>query len=123
MKENEINILIVDDEASLRKSIVRHLKLEGFNTLSASTANDALEILQTKKIHFVLSDIRMPKLDGVELVEKIREINTSVPVVVLMTGYSQYTKENILKKGAQDMISKPFDVDYISQLIRDSVAS
>lgn len=121
MNEHEINVLIVDDVESLRKSITRYLKLEGFNTLSASTAFDALKIIRTQKIHFVLSDIRMPELDGVELAREIRKIDPSIPVVVLMTGHSKYSKEDVLKSGAQDMISKPFDMDYISQLIRDSV--
>jgi DNA-binding NtrC family response regulator len=122
MKNCEINVLVVDDEGTLRKSIVRNLQMEDFNVLSASNAKDALEIVKTEKVHFVLSDIRMPEMDGVELVEKIRSINPSIPIIVLMTGFSQYSKEDVTARGAQDMISKPFDMDYIIQLIRSSVS-
>ncbi len=121
MENSSINVLVVDDEGTLRKSIVRNLVLEDFNVLSASGAKEALEILKVQKVHFILSDIRMPEMDGVKLLEKIRELDPTIPVVVLMTGFSEHTKEEVLAKGAQDMISKPFDIDRISQLIRDSV--
>ena len=121
MKDSDINVLVVDDEGTLRKSIVKNLEMEDFNVFSSPNAKEALKIVQSQKIHFILSDIRMPEMDGVELLEKIRELNPSIPIIVLMTGYSKYSREEIIQRGAQDMISKPFDIDYISQLIRDSV--
>ena len=122
MNDSEINVLVVDDDSSVRKSIVMFLKMENFKVFSASSGNQAIDIVTNNKIHFILSDIKMPEMDGMELLKNIRAANPDIPIIVLMTGYSQYSKEELLDSGAQDMIHKPFDMEKISQQIRDAVS-
>jgi len=122
MKKNEnITVLVVDDDGILRKSIATNLKLEDFNVFSASNGTEAIEIVKSNQIDFVLSDIRMPGIDGVKLLEKIRDYDAALPAVVLMSGFSEYSKEEVVSKGALDLILKPFDVDRIVKLIQRSV--
>jgi CheY-like chemotaxis protein len=124
MKSNEeITVLVVDDEGSLRKSIVRNLEIEDFNVLSAANGREAIEIVKAQKIDFVLSDVRMPDMDGVELLDEIRKYSPTVPIVVLMTGFAEVSKEEVLEKGALDLIAKPFDIDAIVEVIKESVNS
>lgn len=121
MANADINVLVVDDEGELRNSIVANLSLEDFNVFSADSARQALEVIKANRIDFVLSDIRMPGEDGVKLLEKIKSYDSSIPVVVLMTGFSEYSREEVIAKGAVEMIEKPFDFDLITQIILGSV--
>lgn len=117
----DITVLVVDDEGSLRESLAMILEMEEFNVLSAADGAEAIETLKKNKVHFVLSDVRMPNVDGVQLLEKIRELDPTIPIVVLMTGFSEHTKDEIIAKGALDVIFKPFDMDKIAEFIKDAV--
>lgn len=121
-QNNEITILVVDDEDQLRKGLIRNLEMEDFKVLSARSGQEAFEIILTNpQIDFVLSDIRMPNGTGVELLEKTREKFKDLPFVLLVSGYSECTKEQAIEKGAIDLMDKPVDIDKVIAIIKSFV--
>lgn len=120
-KNNEIIVLVVDDEEGLRKALVCNLQLEDFQVLSAASGNEALEFVKSQHVDFVLSDVRMPKGDGIELLKNIKNFNGGIPVVLLVTGFTEHTKDEVLALGAIDLLNKPADIDYVVEMIKKSV--
>lgn len=121
MTDKDIKVLVVDDDGDLREILVSNLDLEGFTVYEAAGGIAALQFLKENKIDFVLSDIRMPAGDGMELLREIRKIDPNIPVVCLITGFSDSTKEDVLKLGGIDLLGKPPDMDLIYKYIRESV--
>lgn len=109
MNFQDVTILIVDDEPDLREAIAFDFKRKGYNVLTAGSGREALAMLETKPVHLVLSDVRMPNGDGIELLDKIKEKNTLLPVVMLITGFSDISLEEAYDKGADAVFAKPFD--------------
>jgi len=118
----EWKILIVDDEHEICKALRNYLMLSGYSAITANSGEEALQIINREKIHIVLSDIKMPGMTGLELLEKIRELDFSIQVI-MMTGFSTFDiTMQALEKGACDYILKPFgSMDEIVDLINLSV--
>ncbi len=76
-------ILIIDDEKSIRKTLTEILTYEGYNIDEASDGEEGLKKFKEKTFDLVLCDIKMPKLDGIEFLEKAKEINSDVPVIII----------------------------------------
>lgn len=103
-------ILIVDDEKDMRAALSNALKHEGYTVIDAGDGASALEIIKREPIELVLLDIRMPNMDGIEVLEKIRQEYSSLPVV-MVTGYGSIESAvQSIKKGAFDYVLKPFDL-------------
>ncbi len=83
--------------------------LTGFAMYSLQPAARALALLETQEIDFILSDIRMPDGDGESLLRGVRERNPNIPMIVLVSGFSELSKEEALALGAFDVLGKPFD--------------
>jgi DNA-binding NtrC family response regulator len=115
-------ILIVDDEKEIRDMLSRHYKFNGYDTETAGSVDDALEILNTKMIQVVVSDIMMPGKTGIDLLKSIHE-NFPMIRVVMITGY--VTLENALacmRKGADTCIFKPLgDLEELDEAVLRSV--
>lgn len=107
------NILIVDDEIFIRESIQDYLEMYNYNVLTAQNGEEAFNVIENKTIDFVISDIRMPKKDGVWLLDQIRKKYPDIPAVLLVTGQADITKKEAIKKGAVDLIIKPIDLEKI----------
>ncbi|MGE3973537.1 MAG: response regulator [Bdellovibrionales bacterium] len=105
----DIKILIVDDEADLRKAIVFDFKKRGFVVKEAENGKVAFEIIKNENIDLVLTDVRMPDGDGVELLENIKARNSDLPVVIFITGFADITLEEAYDKGVDAVFAKPFD--------------
>jgi len=105
----DVSILIVDDEAALRKAIVFDFKRKGYNVFEAANGKEAFDVVNKNKIDVVLSDIRMPGGDGVELLDNIKAMDPRLPVVMLITGFADLSLEDAYDKGADAIFSKPFD--------------
>ncbi|HOK46606.1 MAG TPA: response regulator, partial [Bryobacteraceae bacterium] len=121
MSEEKLSILIVDDEEVVRDSLVHWFTEEGYDVDSSASAPDALSKLAGREFDLVIADIRMPGMDGIELLEKIRseQLDTSV---IVMTGYASVeTAVRALKHGAFDYITKPFDPDDLSVVVRNAL--
>jgi len=101
-----INILIVDDDSSVRNPMNEFIKLSGYNSFGASSAEEAIDILKTTSMQVVITDVMLPEMGGFELTEHITQEYDSA--VIVITGYSDiYSYEEAIKMGASDFIVKP----------------
>lgn len=102
-------ILIVDDEKNYPPILSAILKEEGFETLTAFSGKEALEILKDSDVDLVLTDMKMPFMDGIELLERIKDKDPDLPVI-MMTAHGTVEKAvEAMQKGAYNYIMKPFD--------------
>ena len=116
------NLLIVDDELSVRDSLRRWFSDEGYEVGIAESAAQALDRLADRKWDVALLDIKMPGTDGIELQQRLKEVDPEL-LVIIMTGYASVeTAVAALKMGAYDYVTKPLDPDDISRLLRNAVA-
>lgn len=116
--KNENTILIVDDEDIVLESCRRVLQADGFETLLASSAEEALGMMAHKLPVALLMDIKMPERDGIYLIGQIREKRLEIPVIV-MTGYpTSETIAEAAQMGATTLISKPFTPDELVETVR-----
>lgn len=103
------NILIVDDEEEIREMLGRHFRLLGYEVELAANGKEALHVLNEKRFEAVISDIIMPEMDGIELLQRLKVDHPMIRIVV-MTGY--VTLENALacmRHGAETIIFKPLE--------------
>ena len=108
MNKSEVRILVVDDEQDILRSLKTHLELDGFGVEVANTAAEALEKVRSGRVHIVLTDINMPQMDGIELLEEIKKIRGDI-TVIMITAYSSLMKVgNSRYHGAADYVLKPF---------------
>jgi two-component system, NtrC family, response regulator AtoC len=114
-------ILIVDDELNMRLVLSAMLKKEGFEVSSASNGREALQILQSTKIAVVISDLKMPDIDGMELLTCVSERYPEIPVIMITAHGTIATAVEALKKGAFDYITKPFDLDDLKNIISKAI--
>lgn len=116
----KISILIVDDEDSVRDSLYNWFIEDGYEVACAENAKLALTILESKKFDIILADIKMPGMDGLEMHRRIRSLDKE-SIVIIMTAFASVTTAvQALKDGAYDYITKPFDPDDLSHLIRNA---
>ncbi len=114
-RETEINglIMVVDDDPFILRYISEYLSGKGYIVAGFEKTADALERLRQDKIEVVLSDIRMPEISGIDLIEKVHAYDPDIPVI-LMTAFADFdTAVSAIKKGAFDFILKPFDPEYL----------
>ncbi len=104
-------VLIVDDEKNYPPILSAVLEEEGFETLTANSGQDALNILESSDVDIVLTDMKMPAMDGIALLERIKERDPDLPVI-MMTAYGTVEKAvEAMQKGAYSYLLKPFDND------------
>jgi DNA-binding NtrC family response regulator len=121
VKLEEIGILIVDDEASVRDSLYQWFKADGYRVDTADGATSALNKLQENPWDIILLDIKMPGMDGIELQNRIKQIDKNI-VTIIITAYAAVdTAIQALKDGAFDYITKPIDPDDLGRLIRNAI--
>jgi signal transduction histidine kinase len=114
-------ILIVDDEPGIREMLARELTTAGYFADSAANALDALDMMEREKYHVVLCDLNMPKLGGIEALERFRKRDTDIEVI-MMTGYATVeTAVAAMKKGAYDFVEKPFNLEEVLALVDKSL--
>ena len=119
---NPSTILIIDDDETVRFSLSKKLTKHGYNVISADKAEDALYLLKNEKekIDFVITDIRLRKMDGIELLRHITSMDDPVPV--LLTGQVNIEDAvNALRYGACDFIRKPFDAADVASVVRSVI--
>ncbi len=114
-------ILIAEDEDLLRNILVRLLTDEGYDTFSSANGQDALEIFENERIDLVLTDIRMPKVDGLELLGRVKDLDDDVMVIVTAAFGSVDSAVEAMRKGAYDYITKPFINDDIVLTVRNAL--
>jgi len=110
-------ILVVDDEASIREMLRFDLEELGLFVEEASEGATAWKKIGEREFDFVLSDVRMPELDGVGLLRKIQAKSGHRPQLILMTGHAGVSHEDALKMGAAAVLSKPFSLEQLQGII------
>ncbi len=116
-------ILIVDDELSMREFLAILLENEGYQPLLAASGEEALSTLSRQEIDLVISDIRMPEMSGLELLEKARAVKGGVPFIMITAYASPEDAVLAMKGGAYDYITKPFKVEEIKNVVRGALKS
>jgi putative two-component system response regulator len=112
--KKKLTALIVDDDQNLLEMLLLHFSSGEYKIVTADNAIDALDCLNEADVDIVLTDIRMPGMDGLDLAEKIHEIYPSMPVLI-MTAYAEIeVAVNAIKRGAFDFIMKPLNLDYLA---------
>jgi len=117
------SILVVDDELSMREFLKILLEKEGYEVTTASEASSAIDFIQNKDFDLVLSDIKMPGMGGLSLLEKIKDIDNSIPVIMITAYASPENAVFAMKSGAFDYITKPFKVDEIIKIIKSAISA
>jgi len=115
------NILIIDDEKAIRKTLGEILSYEGYKIDEAADGEEGLKKFSSATYDVVLCDIKMPKMDGIEFLEKAREINSDVPIIVISGHGNIETAVEAVKKGAFDYIAKPPDLNRLLITLRNAM--
>jgi len=115
------NILIIDDEKAIRKTLTEILSYEGYKIDEAGDGEEGLKKFKEKNYEVVLCDIKMPKLDGIEFLDKVRLINPDVPIIMISGHGTIETAVEAVKKGAYDYISKPPDLNRLLITLRNAL--
>lgn len=114
-------ILLVDDKSSMRKVLRQTLEGDGNTILEAEDGEKALEVVKSKHVDVIISDIKMPKLDGMSLLKMIKELDNEI-VVIIMTAYATIeTAVEAMKLGAYDYITKPFSTEQVKITIDKAI--
>ncbi len=108
-------VLIVDDEPDAVELLQEFLSAKGYDTLTASNGVDALRLVKTERPHLILLDVRMPKMNGLEVLRQVREIDQEVGVIIVTAVDEEETGRQALKLGAFDYIVKPLDLEYLER--------
>jgi DNA-binding NtrC family response regulator len=121
MTDNKPSILVVDDELLIRDLLYDFFSSQGWDIAVAENGEKALEVLKARKVDLVLSDIKMPQMDGLTLTSKVKDSYPDLPVV-LMTGYPTVdTAVSALRSKVEDYIVKPFNINQLYRLVESKI--
>ncbi|HEY4967688.1 MAG TPA: sigma-54 dependent transcriptional regulator [Puia sp.] len=115
------NILIIDDEKAIRKTLSEILSYEGYKIDEAGDGEEGFRKFKEKEYDVILCDIKMPKMDGIEFLEKAKESNPDLPIIMISGHGTIETAVEAVKKGAYDYISKPPDLNRLLITIRNAM--
>lgn len=104
----KINVLIAEDEISLLRLLKLKCERMGAHVITCNNGKEAIEILEDNEIDLIISDIRMPELDGIEILKFSRDKFWDKPAVILLSGYADYTLMDIYNMGADVVLGKPY---------------
>jgi two-component system response regulator PilR (NtrC family) len=113
-------ILLIDDDRVSLKNVSGFLREEGYVIEEASDGAQALKMLDKGRFDLVLSDVVMPKIDGLGVLEHLRSISPQTPLV-FMTGDGTLTRSDALSRGATDCVSKPFDLAELARRVEEAL--
>src|SRR5471030_974930 len=117
----KFRILVIDDEAAIRDSLRMMLEYEGYEFLGAATGQEGLALAERDAPDLVLLDVKMPGMDGIEVLERLRNMNDAVPVIVVSGHGTISTAVEATKKGAFDFIEKPFASERVLVSLRNAL--
>ncbi|MGB2631244.1 MAG: response regulator [Candidatus Omnitrophota bacterium] len=115
-------ILVIDDEIEICKLLDVFLTKEGYEVTTASSAMEGMEKFKTVRPKVILLDIRMPGMDGIEVMRRIREIDKNVGIIMATAVVDKNIAEEAVKLGAADYIIKPFDLEYLKRSIMAKIS-
>ncbi|MFN5620029.1 MAG: sigma-54-dependent transcriptional regulator, partial [Flavobacteriales bacterium] len=113
-------ILIIDDEQAIRHALREILEYESFNVTEAEDGPGALKLIEKEAFDVIFCDIKMPRMDGMEVLSKLKEKGLETPVIMITGHGNVETAVEALKKGAYDFIQKPLDLNRILVSVRNA---
>ena len=117
MTEQSLHILVVDDEPQILRVLRRGLEAKGYLVMTAPDASTALDMMKAARVDLLITDLRMPDMDGIELCTRVRK-TSQIPIIVLSVKGEEATKVQALDAGADDYITKPFGMDELLARVR-----
>lgn len=120
IQNSEGCILVVDDEVALAETLRDLLVFHGYDVDIAGNGIQAQDHLGKRKYDLVISDIRMPVMDGMQLLQHINQHHRGTPVI-LISGFSDYDEKTASDKGAHGLVSKPMDVESLIKLVKQNL--
>jgi two-component system, OmpR family, response regulator len=115
----QVNILIVDDDQDICDYMKTMLETAGYGVETLSDPTEATDLIRSKDFHLLIIDLMMPKMDGIELIQRIRKIDSDIAIIVF-TGYASVeTAVEALKLDVSDYVRKPFDIDDFREKIAE----
>jgi len=115
------NILVVDDDENIRELLGDVLTEEGYIVTKASNGEEAIAKVKEENPYLLLLDVKMPGMDGVEVLRRVREINKSMGVIMITACEDIEAAKDALKLGAFDYIRKPFDLNYLKTSVLSNI--
>ena len=123
MQLNEAKVLVVDDEPALRQIFANWLERMG--CAQVETAEDgeaALTVLQAQSFDLLISDVRMPRMDGITLVRKLGEVDRSIPSIIFVSGFGDVDEREMYGQGVEAFLAKPLRMDELIAVIKRALA-
>ena len=109
--KNKASILLVEDEENLHEALKLNLELEGYSVSSAADGSEALKAIEQEYFDLIILDVMLPEVDGITVMETIRVQNNEVPILILSAKNTSADRVLGLKKGADDYLTKPFNLE------------
>lgn len=111
-------VLVVDDDDDLREVVAQDFASKGYEVRTAASGDEAFRLVQQAPVDLVLSDLRMPSGDGIDLLKQIVALDAPRPAVILMTGFADLNSEQARALGAAALVGKPFDRSALFATVR-----
>ncbi len=111
MEQRQLSILLVEDEENLQDALRLNFEMEGYEVTSAYDGAAALEAMRNEYFDLIILDVMLPEIDGISVCENIRLTNTEIPILILSAKNNSGDRILGLKKGADDYLTKPFDLE------------
>ncbi len=121
--QSKPKVLVVDDDSSLREFLEIFLAKEGYKVASAASGQEALEEVKRQGFSLVITDVRMPGMDGVELLKGIKALDPGLPVVLITAFASLDAAVVAMKEGAWDYLTKPFRIEELREVVENAISS
>lgn len=121
MGEYKKSILVVDDEVNIRRILSAFLEKEGYQVFIAGNGREGLRCFKENSPNLVITDLKMPGMDGLELLSEIMKFGTRIPVIMITAYGTVETAVSAMKKGAYDFILKPFDMEEIKRVVKKAL--
>jgi DNA-binding NtrC family response regulator len=123
MKNYKINILVIDDSKDLCATLKKLLTKDGYNINTLTRPIQTLKVLKKKTYHLIILDLKMPKINGEDLLKEIRKVNSDISVIILTAYPSLKSAVETLKNDAFDYVKKPFKIDDLRNTIKKALRS
>lgn len=120
MDKSQFRILVADDDAMVRDVIVKFLSGQGYDVLTANDGLEALQLLSIEDVHLVLTDLKMPGADGIEVLRTAARINPKIAVVILTAYGTLDIALQAVREGAYDYVAKPFVLQQLLLVVRNA---
>ena len=114
-------VLLIDDDDSLRRVVEYNLREEGYDVVTAAAGAEGLQLFQSRAIDLVLTDVRMPEMDGVDVLARLKAIQSDLPVVMLTAHGTITSAVEAMKLGAFDYLTKPFERERLMAVVRKAL--